>query len=222
MAKSLSKAEENYLKAIYKLFERQRGSVSTNSIAEEMSTTAASVSDMLKKLSDKKLINYEKYYGATLSDQGKAIATKLVRRHRLWETFLVSNLKFGWEEVHDLAEELEHVPSDRLIDRLEEFLSFPKFDPHGDPIPDRQGRYTLRVQYLLSDCAVGDALSVVGVQNHSRTYLEVLKKLDIALGTTIQIEEKLEYDRSMKVMINSKTQHQLTYEISSQLYVRRP
>lgn len=135
-----SLTEENYIKAIYKLCEKSADAVSTNAIAEKMHTKAASVSDMLKKLSKKKLINYRKYQGVTLTAKGEKLALAIVRKHRLWELFLVQKLNFKWDEVHDIAEQLEHIQSDELVKRIDKFLDHPKFDPHGDPIPDVNGK----------------------------------------------------------------------------------
>src|SRR5580693_6558937 len=131
--------EENYLKAIYHL-SLQSESVSTNQIAASLNTKAASVTDMLKKLADKELINYTKYQGVTLTPQGEKIAVSIIRKHRLWEYFLVEKLNFKWDEVHDVAEELEHISSKELADRLDQFMGYPKYDPHGDPIPDSNGK----------------------------------------------------------------------------------
>ena len=147
----ISHTEENYLKAIFKIAERENKTASTNSIAAILNTSAASVSDMLKRLSDKKLINYKKYKGVTLTTEGNIVATHLVRKHRLWEVFLVNKLKFSWEQVHDIAEQLEHIQSLELINRLDNFLNNPKFDPHGDPIPNAEGKFTLRNQHPLND-----------------------------------------------------------------------
>src|SRR3984885_5178673 len=132
--------EENYLKAIYHL-SHESGSVSTNQIAAALNTKAASVTDMLKKLADKALINYEKYQGVTLTSAGQKIALHIIRKHRLWEYFLVEKLNFKWDEVHEMAEEMEHISSVELIDRLDKFMDYPKHDPHGDPIPDSDGKF---------------------------------------------------------------------------------
>ena len=140
---------ENYLKAIYKISEKEQKTVSTSAISNEMNTTSASVTDMLKRLSYKELINYKKYRGVTLTKEGNRIATNLIRKHRLWEVFLLKHLNFRWHEVHDIAEELEHIDSDDLIERLDGFLGHPKFDPHGDPIPNKDGKITLRSQIPL-------------------------------------------------------------------------
>ena len=133
-----TKAEENYLKTIFKLSEKEKDSVSTNAIAEELETKPSSVSDMLKKLSEKKLINYIKYQGVSLTPLGHRLAVHVIRKHRLWEVFLVSHLNFKWDEVHDIAEQLEHIKSKALVNRLDAFLNFPSYDPHGDPIPNQK------------------------------------------------------------------------------------
>jgi len=153
--KSISRTEENYLKAIFQLCEGSEQPASTNSIAQSMQTAAASVTDMIKKLSKKDLIHYQKHKGVRLTEVGNRIATNLIRNHRLWETFLVEKLKFSWEEVHEIAEELEHVQAEKLINRLDDFLGNPKFDPHGDPIPDAQGNFTFRKQIALPDLPEG-------------------------------------------------------------------
>ena len=152
MPDQLSQAEENYLKAIYKISRQSGTLVSNNSISVEMNTSAASVTDMINRLSQKELIHYQKRKGVRLTDLGELTAIHLVRKHRLWETFLVEKLNFTWDEVHELAEQLEHIQSRELINRLDEFLDFPKYDPHGDPIPDENGRITERQQVLLSNC----------------------------------------------------------------------
>ena len=137
-----STAEENYLKAIFKITEKEGKTATTNAIAAALNTTAASVTDMLKRLAEKDLINYEKYRGVQLSSGGEQIATILIRKHRLWEVFLVNKLGFAWDEVHELAEQLEHIQGEALVERLDEYLGRPQFDPHGDPIPDAEGRWT--------------------------------------------------------------------------------
>jgi len=159
----ISEAEENYLKAIFKISEKEDRPVSTSAIAAEMNTSAASVTDMIKKLSEKALVLHEKYRGVVLTDAGSGIAKKLIRKHRLWEVFLVNKLDFSWDEVHAIAEQLEHIHSDRLIERLDDFLGFPRFDPHGDPIPDAEGNMVLRKQVLLSELKEGNSCVIVGV-----------------------------------------------------------
>ena len=214
-----SPTEENYLKAIYKLFERQEKSVSTNSIASEMATSAASVSDMLKKLKDKELINYEKYRGVTLTDSGNEIATKLIRRHRLWEVFLVEKLDFSWDEIHEIAEELEHINSAKLTNSLEAFLGYPKFDPHGDPIPDKDGNFTIRKQVLLSESTEQKGV-IVGVNEHSAAFLRQLERLRLVLGTTVEILEKFEFDGSIQIKINDKTTQTISGKMAQNIFIK--
>ena len=214
-----TKAEENYLKAIYKIGERDSKVASTNSIAAEMQTTAASVTDMIKRLSAKGLVNYEKYKGVSLTSDGRKTATQLVRKHRLWETFLVKKLHFKWDEVHDIAEELEHIDSDELINRLEEFLEHPKFDPHGDPIPNADGKYTLRNQIPLSELAIGSHATVVAVRDHDDVLLKHLNELGIALNKSLQVVERYEYDDSARIMIDTSI-HTISSHVAQCLLVR--
>ena len=214
-----TKAEENYLKAIYKLAETDKVAVSTNAIAGEMETSPASVTDMIKRLSSKGLVNYEKYKGATLSDRGREIATQLVRKHRLWETFLVDKLGFKWDEVHVLAEELEHIDSDELINRLELFLGHPKFDPHGDPIPSADGKFTLRKQMPLSDLAIGQSGVVVGVREHDDEFLRHLDELGIGINESVAVVERFTFDQSARIDIAGQIRT-ITNQVSQSILVR--
>jgi DtxR family Mn-dependent transcriptional regulator len=216
----LSYTEENYLKAIYKLAEIEQGSVSTNAIAKMMSTSAASVTDMIKRLSEKGYLKYRKYYGSELTNIGKKTATQLVRKHRLWETFLVDKLKFSWEEIHDIAEELEHIKSDKLIQRLDDFLGFPKFDPHGDPIPNPEGKFTLRSQIVLSEMKVGEQGQVIGVKTHDTPFLQHLNNIGIRINTPLRIVSKQEYDNSTTVKIN-ETDILLSEKVATQLLLKK-
>ncbi len=197
----LSYAEENYLKAILKLSGSPDGTVSTNAIAAQLDTSAASVTDMLKKLSDKELITYQRYKGASLTDDGQRIATTLVRKHRLWEVFLVQSLGMTWDEVHEIAEELEHIQSDRLIDRLDHFLGHPKFDPHGDPIPNAQGKYTLRAQVPLSELKPGQEGVVIGVREDETSFLKHLNEKGLTLGKSIKVITNDDYDNTLSLQI---------------------
>jgi len=217
----MTTSEENYLKAIFKISQHQGLPVNTTTIAEQLDTTPASVSDMLKKLSEKSLIHYEKYYGARLTDSGTIAATKLVRKHRLWETFLVEKLDFSWAQVHDVADQLEHIDSDLLIERLDIFLDHPRFDPHGDPIPDASGRFTLRKQHRLDDLNVGEQGVVVGVQQHTEVFLTFLDRLSIQIGTILNIVEKYSYDNSLKISIGGSEYTTLSEDISRKIYVRK-
>lgn len=201
-----TKAEENYLKAIFKLAERDRKAVSTNAIAKEMETSAASVTDMIKRLSEKGYVHYEKYRGVTLSEEGRSVATLLIRKHRLWETFLVDKLGFRWDEVHEIAEELEHIDSDNLINRLETFLGNPRYDPHGDPIPSADGKFTLRKQMPLSDLDIGQHAIIVGVREHNDVFLRHLDELGIAINGPISVLERFDFDASARVSVGGTTQ----------------
>ncbi|MFY9311439.1 MAG: metal-dependent transcriptional regulator [Bacteroidia bacterium] len=194
--------EENYLKAIYKLIEQEGDVISTNAIAEKVRTKAASVTDMLKKLADKKLINYQKYQGVTLTSKGEKIALSIIRKHRLWEMFLVEKLEFKWDEVHDIAEQLEHINSDKLVEQLDKFLCYPKVDPHGDPIPDAKGRLNVPKSHLLSKFNKNDVCVMTGVVDHSSGFLQYLDKAGIALGCEIKIKDVIEFDRSLQVVVN--------------------
>ncbi|HEY3385021.1 MAG TPA: metal-dependent transcriptional regulator [Saprospiraceae bacterium] len=198
----LSYAEENYLKAILKLSGSPDGTVSTNAIAAQLDTSAASVTDMLKKLSDKELITYQRYKGASLTEEGQRVATMLVRKHRLWEVFLVQSLGMTWDEVHEIAEELEHIQSDRLIDRLDVFLGHPKFDPHGDPIPNAQGKYTLRAQFPLTELKPGQEGVVIGVREDDTSFLKHLNDKGLTIGKSIIILSNDEYDNTLRVSVD--------------------
>lgn len=211
--------EENYLKAIFKLYEQLEKPVSTNAIAAEMTTSAASVSDMLKRLRDKDLINYEKYKGVTLTMSGNSIATRLIRRHRLWEVFLVDKLDFSWDEIHDIAEELEHINSSKLTNQLDAFLGFPKFDPHGDPIPDKDGNFTTRKQVLLSDSMFNKGV-IVGVNEHSTPFLQQLDRLKLILGTSVEILEKFEYDGSLHIKINDDIEQTISGKMAQNIFIK--
>src|SRR5215204_5861291 len=163
----LSFTEENYLKTIYRLSDGGTESVATNSIAEAMNTKAASVTDMIKKLSGKNLISYEKYYGVKITKAGRSAALSVVRKHRLWETFLVEKLNFNWDEVHDVAEQLEHIQSPLLIEKLDEFLSHPIADPHGHAIPDKNGKIHVAQQIPLCEITENKTATVRAVKRGS-------------------------------------------------------
>jgi DtxR family Mn-dependent transcriptional regulator len=201
----VSYTEENYLKAIFalsRLYNEQE--VSTNQISDHLKNKAASVTDMLKRLADKKLIDYKPYKGVKLTEKGKKTAVKVIRKHRLWEVFLVEKLNFKWDEVHDIAEQLEHVDSDKLIEKLDTFLGKPKADPHGDPIPDASGKFSVQRSVALSDASKRSVLIVTGVSDHSTEFLQFLSNSGIGLGNQIKIEEQNSYDRSVTIKINNK------------------
>jgi DtxR family Mn-dependent transcriptional regulator len=216
----ITSTEENYLKAIYKIAEKEKKSASTSSISKNMKTTAASVTDMLRKLSEKGWINYEKYKGVTLTSEGAKITTNLIRRHRLWEVFLVNKLRFSWHQVHDLAEELEHIHSPELVSRLDAFLDYPKFDPHGDPIPNAEGKFTLRTQMPLSDIGIGKDLILLGVKESGTEFLKHLNKLKIKLGTKLKILKRTDFDGTLVVRIDDKEDVIITEKVAHFLLVK--
>lgn len=217
----ISQTEENYLKAIYKISEKDKKAVSTNAISEKMKTSAASVTDMIKRLATKSLVNYEKYKGVTLSESGNKHATNLIRKHRLWEVFLVEQLNFNWEEVHDIAEQMEHINSEDLVDRLDNYLGNPKFDPHGDPIPNAEGRYTLRSQIALSELSVGESGTLIGVKIHDRPFLEHLNSLKIKLGTQLSLKDRNSYDGAVTVLLDNNDEKMLSNKVSVNLLLRK-
>jgi DtxR family transcriptional regulator, Mn-dependent transcriptional regulator len=197
-------SEENYLKAIFHLQEKE-GTVTTNALAEKLQTKPASVTDMMKKLSAKKLLNYKPYYGFSLSTEGKKIALFIIRRHRLWEYFLSEKLKFDWNEVHALAEELEHVSSKQLIDRLDEYLGHPQFDPHGDPIPDHKGKMKTVNKVSLFDLPFNQTAEVLQVTNQSSEMLELLEHKNINIGTKLEVKKHFDFDHSVELKIKTTT-----------------
>ncbi|MDY7395937.1 metal-dependent transcriptional regulator [Aureibaculum sp. 2210JD6-5] len=214
-----SQAEENYLKAIYALEIETSTSVSTNLIAEQMQTKASSVTDMVKKLSDKRLVAYKKYQGVQLSDKGKNVATSIVRKHRLWECFLVDKLNFSWDEVHDIAEQLEHIQSEEMIDRLDAYLDYPSVDPHGDPIPDKDGKITKRKKIQLSKLKENQESVLLGVKDSSDEFLRYLDKKKIAIGKTIKILSIEPFDKSMQIKMNN-TELIITEAVAENLFVK--
>lgn len=213
--------EENYLKIIYMLTEQNGGNeVSTNELAEHTQTKAASVSDMLRKLAEKNLINYRKYQGVTLTKEGQQIALSVIRKHRLWEVFLVDKLGFGWDEIHDIAEQLEHIDSKELTEKLDKFLGSPQFDPHGDPIPDAKGKMPSMASCKLSEVPVDQTVVMVGVLVHSPAFLQHLDKNQITLGCTIKIQEVSEFDKSFTVLLNNNQSVFVSNEVAKNLLVK--
>lgn len=211
--------EENYLKSIFKLSYPLLEGVSTNAIAEDLSTKAASVTDMLKKLAEKDLINYEKYKGVSLTKKGSKVAISIVRKHRLWEVFLYDKLKFGWDEVHEIAEQLEHIQSEKLIDRLNEFLGNPKQDPHGDLIPDKNGKFPELEKIKLSEARIGSRYKITGVKDENVALLQHLEKLGIKLGLEIIIDERFEFDGSLILNLKSLGKVQVSTEVANHVFV---
>lgn len=218
---NISHTEENYLKAIFKLSENSVKNINTNAISDKMGIAAASVTDMLKKLAEKKLINYEKYYGVTLTEKGKKEAVQLIRNHRLWETFLVDKLQYSWDEVHDMAEDLEHIKNATLTEKLEAFLGYPKFDPHGDPIPDKSGNIAYHEEVTLDKMSVGDTGVIVGVIDHSAAFLQYLNKIQLVIHAKITIVEDEEYDKTKRILLNNSKQLTISHKVSANLLIRK-
>ena len=212
-------SEENYLKTIYHLTTILDSEVSTNAIAEKMETKASSVTDMLKKLADKNLVHYKKYQGVSLTKSGKLSAKMIVRKHRLWEVFLVEKLAFSWDEVHDIAEQLEHIKSEKLIAKLDDFLGNPTEDPHGDPIPNADGQIVSVEKQLLSELQVGQSGICVGVKDTSSEFLKYLDKQEIALGSKIEILSKEIFDLSLKIKVDIK-ELTISNKIASNLFIK--
>jgi len=215
----VTRAEENYIKTIFHLGGNESQLISTNAIAEQMETKPSSVTDMAKKLADKKLVNYVRYQGVSLTDLGIKTALSIIRKHRLWEVFLVKKLDFTWDEVHEVAEQLEHIKSEKLIDKIDELLEFPKYDPHGDPIPTKNGEFLERNKQLLNELAIGEKGICVGVKDTSTAFLKFLDKNNIALGNEITILEKEDFDNSLHIQIGDKKLH-ISALIATNLYIK--
>ena len=198
----LSFAEENYLKAIYHLSHGGKTEISINNIAETLETRPASVSDMVKKLGQKGVVKHKKYRGVNLSDQGLNQALWVIRKHRLWEVFLLKEMKFNWDEVHEVAEQLEHIKSPLLIERLDGFLGYPKFDPHGDPIPDKNGQIIPQPQLPLAQLKEGKSAHIVGVKDSSRLFLQYMDKIGAYIGAKVKALDKIPYDDSMEISVD--------------------
>ncbi|WP_026775801.1 metal-dependent transcriptional regulator [Polaribacter sp. Hel_I_88] len=213
-------SEENYLKAIYHLEADSKKGISTNAIAKSLATKASSVTDMVKKLSDKKVVLYKKYQGVTLTDLGKKTAANIVRKHRLWEVFLVQKLNFSWDEVHEVAEQLEHIKSQKLINQLDALLGFPTHDPHGDPIPDKDGNLSKIDKTLLSTLSKNETGVCVGVDDSSSEFLQFLDKKGITLGKQITVLEKEDFDDSLSIEIDGK-KLSISNKIANNLYIKK-
>ena len=213
-----SASKENHLKAIFHL-QSEQGIVTTNALAAALQTRPASVTDMLKKLKEQKLLLYERYKGFKLNNEGKKAAIQVIRKHRLWEYFLVKKLQFGWEEVHEIAEELEHISSKKLIDRLDSFLDHPDTDPHGDPIPDSQGRFHTRRQICLAELPLNKEVQVSGISSQTAEMLEVLQHNHIRLGTRLEIRKKFPFDDSLELKVRNRPPVTISAQVAKNVLV---
>ena len=215
----ITRSEENYLKTIFSVYMQTRSNVSTNEIANLLDTSPASVTEMIKKLQEKNLVIYEKYNGVMLSDDGKKKAINIIRKHRLWETFLVRKLDFSWSEVHDVAEQLEHIKSEKLIDKLDQLLNYPKFDPHGDPIPSKKGVFKFQERISIFEMGINEEGIIMGVSLDNRDFLDHLTKLKISIGTKVKVIEQIKFDQSMKIEFDSKIEH-VSKEIAENILIK--
>jgi DtxR family Mn-dependent transcriptional regulator len=212
--------EENYLKAIYKLSEAAPGTdVSTNGIAEVLQTRPASVTDMLRRLGEKGLLHYQRYRGVSLTQEGRQLALLTIRKHRLWEVFLVQKLGFNWDEVHEVAEQMEHIDSLLLVRRLDEFLGFPRLDPHGDPIPTEDGAMPRPQNRLVADLVPGEQGQLMAVKNTSPSFLQYLDKVGLKLGSSVEVLDKISFDNSLEIRINQDKIIMLSPEVGRNLFV---
>nr|WP_304608067.1 metal-dependent transcriptional regulator [Lentiprolixibacter aurantiacus] len=216
---AISHSEENYLKAIFHLGGEGKQSVATNAIARSIKTKPSSVTDMMKRLAEKDLVNYRKYKGVSLTEEGKKAALSIIRKHRLWEVFLVEKLNFSWDEVHEVAEQLEHIQSEKLVDLLDEHLGFPQYDPHGDPIPGKDGNYPSREKQLLSQFPEDSRGICIGVKDSSASFLKYLDRNKISLGDTIHVLEREDFDNSLLVNIGNRKM-QISHQIAANLYLK--
>jgi DtxR family transcriptional regulator, Mn-dependent transcriptional regulator len=214
-----STSEENYIKAIFHL-QRQDGIVSTNELANELKTKPASVTDMMNNLKAKKLLHYHNYQGLRLSIEGSKVALGIIRRHRLWEFFLAEKLKFSWDEVHEVAEDLEHVSNKKLIDKLDEFLGFPRVDPHGDPIPDANGRIEVSKKICLTELPLNIQAVVNNVSDQSSEILELLEHKKIAIGTKLEIKKRFEFDQSLEIKIGRQPAFTISKQLAENIFVK--
>lgn len=216
---NFTSTEENYIKSIFHLSEEGDENISTNDIARSVNASAASVTDMLKKLKQKKIVTYEKYQGVRLTKEGDKIAKNIVRKHRLWEVFLVDKLGYSWDKIHDIAEQLEHIQSEEMINKLDKFLGFPRFDPHGDPIPDALLHIKATQQTLLTKLQKGDKGKVVGVKDSSSKFLVYLDSLSIHLGTQIEVSEVIEFDGSVIIKLGKNDKVTLSKLAAQNIFV---
>ena len=200
---NFSTSEENYLKTIFHL-QTKDDNVSTNELAEKLQARPASITDMMKKLKTRKLVNYQPYQGFRLTTEGKKVALGIIRRHRLWEYFLAEKLKFNWDEVHEVAEQLEHVSSKKLIDKLDEYLDHPKFDPHGDPIPDTNGKMEKGKQISLQELPINKTARICFIANQSGLLLEHLNEKKINIDATVVVKRKFSFDDSLEIKLDNK------------------
>lgn len=213
--------EENYLKAMFSLSEKS-GEITVNDLSKSLNIKMPTVNSMVKRLSNKGYINYQSYKPMTLTEEGRKAALLVIRKHRLTEMFLVEKMGFGWEEVHEVAEQIEHIHSPKFFAKMDEMLDYPKVDPHGSPIPDKSGQINLKNYNPLSSFSKGDKVTLVAVTNSNDEFLKYLNSKNLQLDTEIEVLEKEEFDQSMtvkydgrKVTLSDKVTEKLLVEIVS-------
>jgi DtxR family Mn-dependent transcriptional regulator len=217
---TISLTEENYIKAIFNISNSNNIGVSTNSLSNHLKNKASSVTDMLKKLADKKLIHYKKYKGVLLTPKGEKIAINIIRKHRLWEVFLMEKLNFSWDQVHDIAEQLEHIKSDELIKRLDDFLGKPTLDPHGDPIPNEKGKFNEIKSMPLNECKILKEIIFIGVKNHTISFLKYLTSIGLGIGDRFKIESINNFENSYQIKVKKNNLVFLSNDLASNILVK--
>ena len=217
----LTTSEENYLKTIYNLSDSGKNQVSTNSISKFLKTKPSSVTDMIKKLSAKKLLYHKRYKGTNISSNGKKLAVQIIRKHRLWEVFLYEKLKFKWDEVHKIAEELEHITNDKLIEKLDKYLKYPKVDPHGDPIPNKNGEIDIKPKIKLSKLSIKEKCIVSNVNDEDDNLLEYLNKIKIHIGSKIKVFDVIDFDKSLEIEIDSTNKVFISNTVAENILVAK-
>jgi DtxR family Mn-dependent transcriptional regulator len=213
-----SHSEENYLKTLYRLEDKRIKKVNNIALSKALALNPATVLEMVRKLTEKKFVAVSEDKTIQLTEKGKKKALSIIRKHRLWEVFLVDKLKFKWNEVHDLAEQLEHIVSDELIVRLEKFLGFPSVDPHGDPIPDENGTVKKIKTLPLTEAPMKKKLTFINVANSSNEFLKYLDKSGLTIGDTLEISEIEEFDKSVTI-IHKKITISLSNEAANNILV---
>ncbi len=216
---NISFTEENYIKAIFHLSGNGEKEVFTNDISDYLKTKPASVTDMYRKLAQKELIHHVKYQGVTMTALGKKAALHIIRKHRLWEVFLVEKLHFSWDEVHEVAEQLEHIQSPLLTKRLDEFLGFPQYDPHGDPIPNEHGEMSLFKKKTLDEAQIGEKGAVVGVQDTSAVFLKYLDKIGVRIKSYIELLDRVEYDGSLEIVVDRERRSVISQQVAKNIFI---
>jgi DtxR family transcriptional regulator, Mn-dependent transcriptional regulator len=216
----LSFTEENYLKALYQIIyeNNKKKDAGTNELATHLGVKPATVNDMLKKLKEKKLINYEKYGKIQLTRSGIKAGLEVIRKHRLWETFLCSKLGFEWDEVHDIAEQLEHIQSQELIEKLDKFLDYPEFDPHGDVIPNSKGEVKYKHNTTLSQIEPGQTCKMVAVKDNSAPFLKYVIEVGLGINNMIKVVSKNPYDELLQIEVNGKTSN-VSQKFAENIYI---